>query len=94
MPKTEFIDNPPFLIFNLFPGVGGVRVSVGVGSDPVCHMSKPEAGHHRGNQHRHLCVGDGDLQGEGQGAHSQTGENTNGAVNTLYRHYISGLKWP
>lgn len=50
----------------LVPGAGGVRVSVRVGSDPLCHLSQPQAGHHRRHQHCHLCVGDGDLQGEGQ----------------------------
>lgn len=60
--------------FNLISGVGGVRVSVRVGADPLCHMSKPEAGHHRWHQHRHLCVGDGNLQGEGQVTYAQTGK--------------------
>lgn len=60
--------------FNLISGVGGVRVSVRVGADPLCHMSKPEAGYHRWHQHRHLCVGDGNLQGEGQVTYAQTGK--------------------
>ncbi len=69
------------LIFDLVSGVGGVRVSVRVGSDPLCHMSKPETGYHRWHQHRHLCVGDGNLQGEGQVTYAQTGENTNTRIN-------------
>lgn len=39
-------------------------------------MPKPEAGYHRWHQHCHLCVGDRNLQGEGQITYAQTGKDT------------------
>lgn len=51
-------------------------MSVRMGPDPLCHMPKPKAGHHRWHQHRHLRVGDGNLQGEGKINYTQTGKVT------------------
>lgn len=51
-------------------------MSVRMGSDRLCHMPKPEAGYHWWHQHCHLCVGDRNLQGEGQITYAQTGKGT------------------
>lgn len=51
-------------------------MSVGMGSDHLCHLPKPKAGYHRWYQHSHLCVGDRTLQGEGQITNAQAGKDT------------------
>lgn len=56
-------------------------MSVRMGSDPLCHMPKPKAGHHWWHQHRHLRVGDGNLQGEGKINYTQTGKVTTALKN-------------
>lgn len=67
-------------------------MSVRVGSDPLCHMSKPEAGYYRWHQHCHLCVGDRNLQGEGQVSYAQTGKNTHTTFSRIIQQGAVALK--